>query len=79
MDKEEREFLEKLQRDIDYRFQKIKEMQFDLENKIVHLQRIDSMLYRHEQYLFSYFAFLEKIRNWFRRRFRTDESRIKMS
>ena len=78
MDKEERQFLEKLQRDIDYRFQKIKEMNYDLQNKIMQLQRIDSMLYRHEQYLFSYFAFLEKIRNWFRRRFRSDQRSFKM-
>lgn len=38
MEKDEKEFLEKLQRDIDYRYQKLKEQNGDLQNKIVFLQ-----------------------------------------
>ena len=78
MNKEEREFLEKLQRDIDYRFQKIKEQNFDLQNKILELRRIILMKNRNIVILLSVLDFKEKVKDWFRRRIRYDQRSFKM-
>ena len=73
MNKEEREFLEKLQRDIDYRFQKIKEQNFDLQDKIIELQKIMHLVHREKIIILGILRFDEKIKDWFRRRIRHDQ------
>lgn len=76
MNKEDREFLEKLQRDIDYRFQKIKEQNFDLQNKMIELQKIMYLVHREKIIILGILRFDEKIKDWFRRRIRHDESSL---
>ena len=78
LDKEDKECLEKLQRDIDYRFQKINEQNFDLQNKIMELQRIIHLVHREKIIIIGILRFDERIRNWFRRRIRHDQRSLKM-
>ena len=61
MDKEEKEFLEKLQRDVDYRFQKIKELNYDLQSKIIELQKVNHAAIREVTFWYHFVIFWKRI------------------